>query len=315
MIRPAPSHAHIEPTTFCDLACVGCILPTVKKERKGHLTPDRLVTFLERIPSLTDVSLVGLGEPTLNPHLPALASILKERGIRCRTATNGMSLHRIDSDKLLSSFDQVVVSLDGVSKSVFESIRVQSDFDRVVANVKGFTNRKKNRGGGPALLAHAVISRMNHHEISGMPAFVRGLGLEGIQFVTAIQYYPELSGNPSEEYRAFQSQIAGIQLDGEVNEQRLLDQLEQACRAEGLSFSVSTSEKKTPDCWWPKRGIYITFDGYLTPCCLRMDPTVFNFGNILTQSLEEIQSSPTYTEFQRAFAERRSPEICGNCPL
>jgi radical SAM protein with 4Fe4S-binding SPASM domain len=58
---------------------------------------------------------------------------------------------------------------------------------------------------------------------------------------------------------------------------------------------------------------FITWDGYLTPCCLRPNPTVFNFGNVLTDGLKAVMQGEKYQSFITSMKEGKFPEICQGC--
>ncbi len=60
--------------------------------------------------------------------------------------------------------------------------------------------------------------------------------------------------------------------------------------------------------------VFITHDGWVTPCCLRPDPSVFNFGNILEQSYEEIFASKKYQDFVLSLIEEKPQGVCLRCP-
>ena len=84
----------------------------------------------------------------------------------------------------------------------------------------------------------------------------------------------------------------------------------------GTKFLISHQgvEKFKPICHWPFTSAFITAEGYITPCCLRPDPNVMNFGNINEKSFKEIWNSEKYVEFRKNMAEGRANPICDNCP-
>src|SRR5208337_5212189 len=93
--RPKPPEfAQIEPTTQCNLNCRNCSRRFLPEHRKGiSMQPKRFGELLDRIPSLKQIHLQGLGEPLLTPDLQGIIDLAKARGIRISTTTNGSLLH------------------------------------------------------------------------------------------------------------------------------------------------------------------------------------------------------------------------------
>ena len=141
-----PHHAHIEPTTYCNIKCENCINDAVPAERRGHLSINTLKDILKMMPFIRDISLLGLGEPLMNPEIVDMLGLIKSKGIVCRIATNGILLDKIDMERLLTSLDQCIISFDAATKEKFEEVRKGADFDRIVRNIKGFVEiRNKNK--------------------------------------------------------------------------------------------------------------------------------------------------------------------------
>ena len=103
--------------------------------------------------------------------------------------------------------------------------------------------------------------------------------------------------------------------DEEISGKNLKYNLKSLCDHYKLEFSFSGFGPRFRECWWPEKGVFITFDGYVTPCCMRMDPDVCNFGNLFHQSFEEIRQGDKYSCFLKSFERGHCPEICKECPL
>ena len=67
-------------------------------------------------------------------------------------------------------------------------------------------------------------------------------------------------------------------------------------------------------CWRALGGLYILADGRVSPCCF--DPlATLCFGDLKTQSLDEVYSSAAYVAFRKAHVENRADAypICAGC--
>jgi radical SAM protein with 4Fe4S-binding SPASM domain len=297
-----PHHAHIEPTTYCNLECENCINWTVPNYRLGHLSIGGLKGMLDIMPFIKDISLLGLGEPLMNPEILDMLELLKLKGIARRIATNGMLLDRIDTVRLLNSLDQCIISFDAASKEKFEEVRKGSDFERIVKNIKALVEIKNKNKIPVEIFFHTVITKNNLEDVLNIPEIAAELRIDKVRFVMAVQYTPKIP-NPK-------SQISDQRLERE-----LMNSLIDKCKRYNIGFSFTTSEKKFSTCWWPNGGVYVTYDGFVTPCCLRMDPSVYNFGNIFKDSIDVIFNGEKYQGFRRDFREGKVPDICSNCPI
>ena len=327
-----PYHAHIEPTTYCNIKCENCINDTVQVERRGHLSINTLKDILKMMPFIRDISLLGLGEPLMNPEILDMLGLIKSKGIACRIATNGMLLDKIDIMKLLNSIDQCIISFDAATKEKFEEIKKGSDFDRIVKNIKDIVEIMDKNKIPAEISLHTVITKNNLGEVSDIPEMAAKLMVDKVRFVMAVQYTQGASlpvrdrtqtggkwNNPLNP--PLLRGTKGVVIpdpkilihDAEI-ERELMKTLNDRCKRYNLGFSFTTSEKKFHTCWWPNGGIYVTYDGFITPCCLRMDPLIYNFGNIFRNSVNEIFSGEKYQGFREGFREGRVPDICSTCP-
>jgi MoaA/NifB/PqqE/SkfB family radical SAM enzyme len=66
-------------------------------------------------------------------------------------------------------------------------------------------------------------------------------------------------------------------------------------------------------CQWPFHGCNITWDGFVSPCCLQPDPDLLNFGNLFESDFEMIWQSSSYRDFRARVKADREP-ICVECP-
>ncbi|MBI3582467.1 MAG: SPASM domain-containing protein [Nitrospinae bacterium] len=312
-----PHHAHIEPTTYCNIRCENCINDTVTVERRGHLSISTLKDILKMMPFIRDISLLGLGEPLMNPEILDMLEFIKSKGIVCRIATNGMLLDKIDIMKLLTSIVQCIISFDAATKSKFEELRNGSDFDRIVKNIKGLVEIRNKNKIPIEISIHTVITKRNLKEVTDIPEIASELGVDKVRFVMAVQYTKGARGKgQGAGNNNLQAPIPDTSLlihNLEI-ERELMKTLDDRCKRYNLGFSFTTSEKKFQACWWPNGGIYITYDGFVTPCCLRMDPLIYNFGNIFKDSIDVIFNGEKYQGFREGFREGRVPDVCANCP-
>jgi MoaA/NifB/PqqE/SkfB family radical SAM enzyme len=181
-----PVQMEFSMTNSCNLQCVMCNgdwSSSIRAHRE-HRAPlpevygeaffDELAEFL---PHLRKTNFLG-GEPFLGKEPLRVLGMLAEldRPPDVAVTTNGTQWSdRIEAicERLPISF---VLSLDGITRSTYESIRVGADFDRVMANLDRF-QAYAERHGTMVTLAHCLM-RPNWHEFSRLLRFAEDRGME-----------------------------------------------------------------------------------------------------------------------------------------
>ena len=147
----APFNIKISIGNTCDFRCVYCGIP------KEHIRPklmsmdefdifaDRLAEFLK---PLKQVSFVSSGETLLNPHLPQMVNIIKQRKVadRVKIITNGSSLNPDYIDRLIAAgLDEIKISLQGISSDAYKkTCGVAINFNQYMKNIAYLYQHKGN---------------------------------------------------------------------------------------------------------------------------------------------------------------------------
>jgi len=98
---PDNAIAWLEPTTKCNLACLGCYR---ENDPKGHKTLEEVRNDLDvftRLRTVDGVSIAG-GEPLLHPGIVQIVESVAQRGLKPIINTNGIAL----TEKLLGELKQ-----------------------------------------------------------------------------------------------------------------------------------------------------------------------------------------------------------------
>ncbi len=92
---PLPDHLQLEITSACNLRCTMCLVryrPPVNK-LAGAMRPELFHQLLAEVP-LRQVTLQGLGEPLLSPHLLEMVEAAVARDVRVGFNSNATLLNR-----------------------------------------------------------------------------------------------------------------------------------------------------------------------------------------------------------------------------
>lgn len=117
---------------------------------------------------LEAVSLHGSGEPTLNKNMPEMVKIVKDRGLRCISFSNGYRLDEGLSRELIAAgLDLMRVSCVGYDRPSFKKWMGVDGFEQVRENVKTFVRLIDEMDGDTEMFLYHLITDIEQkdHEI------------------------------------------------------------------------------------------------------------------------------------------------------
>lgn len=301
-----PLMIQLEPTTYCNLECKMCVNP-ISNRKNINISLAGFKKIIDDIPYLKKLSIVGAGEPVMNPHLFDMVGYAKSKGISVGFATNGMLLTEEICKKIFSSrADWLNISLDSPRKETYEKIRKGADFDKVLENIRRLV-RLKGDGHIPELSVWFVIMKDNLEELPELIRLVKELGIRKVS--------AQLEHNWGEErIRKDMADRNSGNFAGRVKD--VLDEALKYSKSLGMDFEYvnvpDTSSGRA--CKWPWKSCYITAEGFVTPCCLQgSNPKVINFGNVLSDDFKNIWNGSAYQAFRRSIKSGTIPSICVGC--
>jgi MoaA/NifB/PqqE/SkfB family radical SAM enzyme len=132
------THLYIEPTSNCNIMCLHCPQPILKKDRLiNSMRPEYVESMLNSVPDIKTVTLVGLGEPFLNNEIIEILKILNNRKIRVAITTNGLLLNNELVLQLAEyGVSQLSVSLDSTITSLQHKTRKDINVDSLLFKIK-----------------------------------------------------------------------------------------------------------------------------------------------------------------------------------
>ncbi|MDA2915344.1 radical SAM protein [Nitrospinae bacterium AH_259_B05_G02_I21] len=307
VVPGGPLYVQVEPTVHCNLACSMCDNPFLTRKAK-YMTLDQFNNILDQIPGLAKMSLVGVGEPILNPDIFDMIAAARSRGIEIGLATNGTLLTDERIRELLAVDPRWInVSLDGATAETFETIREGAVFEELLERIRKLVQAVGSRA-TPKLSVWFVGMKQNIHELPDLVRLVKDLGISTLCLQT-IHFW----GKPEWEERIGSETLA--------IHPELADKWISKAQRVAQSLGVELEYVNLPDpsggraCQWPWRAAYVSVDGFVTPCCMHgTDPQVINFGNLSQESFREIWNNQDYRRFRREMKSDEPPEICRNCP-
>ncbi|MDD1709788.1 MAG: radical SAM protein [Methanoregulaceae archaeon] len=291
-----PSFVQIEVTTKCNIKCPLC-LRTIDPARiiDADMSLDVFKTLINQLKGRTgSISLVGLGEPLLNPEIFSMISFAKKNGLEVSLIDNFTLIDREKSLALIDSeLDFLYVSFDNVSKEDFEKRRTGASFENVVENIRLFIKtRNEIQTKQPVFLFKSTISQNNFAEIPKLVKFAEDLGADGINFGKMMDEDESrmVTPPPLTEKDLPESKIA-------------IDPCE-------------LSESYVCDA---TRGCYVTFDGKVLPCGLMAESVSrahypkLQLGDLQSDKLSDIWRSSRFKQLRKNIESGKYLPECATC--
>lgn len=294
-----PLTAQIEPTLRCNLKCTMCVREHFSQ---GDMKLDDFKRTIDQLDCLVKIHLQGLGEPFLHPHIFEMIDYANSKNIMVSVITNGtLFSDRIVERVAKSDIFEIGVSIDSVEKKSYEAIRVGADFDRVLSGVKKLS--KALRGKNTSLFLAVTIMRSNMHMIPDFVRLAHSVGVKRVVF-QRVQTKDDFVSYYKSDFRKSKEFVAHDEVKAVFNRAKPV--------AESLGVKI-LFEEEVVRCQWPWRGVYITWNGDITPCCMIVDPKSMPLGNVFRTPLKLLWNSPAYRALRRSLLRRKPLPACAGC--
>jgi len=163
-----PYCLRIENTNICNGHCTMC--PREKMSRSSGIMDFELYKKIvdEAAEMKIDyINLHNFGEPLIDQNFSEKVIYAKSKGIKnVTTNSNGLLLNSKTAKKIIDSgLDKIFISVDAVSKDIYEKVRPRFNYETLIENIKNFIAlRKSGNKKTPELIVNFVSIKENAHE-------------------------------------------------------------------------------------------------------------------------------------------------------
>jgi radical SAM protein with 4Fe4S-binding SPASM domain len=302
-----PSTVMLELTTLCNLSCTICPreFKFGKEMDKGNMAVDKARKVLDELmPYLDSIGLTGMGETFLYNDLEEIVGYIKtiNRGIIISVSTNAVVPDFITRvSNLLNKIDTIQVSIDGTGE-IYNSIRKNARFTDFDNNLKQLSNLCAHTE--TDLLLNMVVTRENYLQI---PLLVQYAANNGIKYVDFTLFnLASVTGIDTSYYDFYRSDDFIKIIDSLNNISAKTPEV----RITKRDFRTARGFRKCP---YPWGHFYISWDGYILPCCAKPFPKEMHFGNVSDHRIIDLLNSEKFREFRSLWYDNKTPEFCANC--
>jgi MoaA/NifB/PqqE/SkfB family radical SAM enzyme len=317
----APIEAFFEVAARCNLRCQMCaisydVAARVKDNRPPFFEPDLFARLRPIFPSLVRVYLFGLGEPTLNKHLPEYIAELTSLGVEVWFNTNATLIDEEKAEAIAKAGAEcITVSIDGATAATYETIRRGAKFAACVRGIRALVDAGRKYG-RPKVNLSFVAMASNIAELPAMVELCAELGAYGVHVEPL--YMQADSVDLTENYE--RENLGNV---GASRASRLFDEavaladdlgldLTSRFRGERKEFDYvarSRGERRDWLCSEPWSSIWVTSGGDVRTCCING----VSFGNLWKSSIDEIWNGQRWRDFRAQHARREPAVGCGVC--
>ena len=315
-VRYLPTKLQLETTNRCNLGCIECYRTNLDfKAKIGDLTFNDFRKILDQFPYLRGVSLFGLGEPLMNRELGDMLQYLRHDrpNVRPYITTNATLLDRERVAMLVKHRVDLTVSLNAATADTYQRTSGSKRYElaEISDNLKRLSAAAEKAG-----IRYTICMVIMNENVAEIPEYVRLAHEVGAHEA----YFGE------QNYDG-----AGDRLDELLLKDpgRVREKLAEA-RDLGTRLGVRVDHsKRDPTIWGSKKAFvpckylwkmpYISWDGFLLPCCARPFPGVFNFGNVIRpegnegRTFRDLWFGDTYNTLRRKVARGVRGGLCDGC--
>jgi len=265
----SPFLLKIEPSSFCNLRCLGC------RSETGKIDFDEgIMSFAdyEKILAASHKYLLEIifylwGEPFTNKKLPDMIELASRYNIGSVISTNLHFMSADIADSLVrSSLDKIVIAIDGLDQETYQRIRAGGNLEKVFGNLDILlAARRKQQSPYPKIEWQFIKTSFNEHQIA------RAQQMASEKGVDVFTIMKDLSGRDNEP--SFKQE------------------------------HVAANRKLLTACPWLWTSLAIQWDGSVFPCCHIAKFRKYVFSDIAkARSLKEIWNTPPFVESRKKFA-------------
>ena len=303
-----PIYVEIGLTNACNHKCVFCALDFLECGAE-FIDSNILITNLKYMAEngLKSVMFAGEGEPLLHKGITPFIKKAKEFGLDISITTNGILFTKEKIEQCLQDLSWIRFSIDSGTSENYKEVHgtEEKDFKIVLENLKQAVAYKKENNLKTIIGTQFLVIPQNINQAVILAQKLKEIGVDNLQ-IKPYSHHPQSKNdfiiNP-EEYNKLKDKLMEFNSDDfkilfrEATAQRI---------QEGIIY---------PECYGLPFFALIDAKGNIIPCNLFYDNPDFTYGNLNTQSFEQIWKSDKRKEVLKKIKEKGIAECRKGCRL
>ena len=325
LMGPSPRFMELEidVSNRCNIRCRMCYFSFDRTfhAKAVYMKPGTFASIADSVLPHAKAVMLSLGsEPLMSPdfvRVLELAALYRVPELGFYTNALLMNDRVIDAI-LQNGVTLVAISVDGATKTTFESIRRGASFELLLRNVRALVRRRAEGGGSlPRVRFGVVMMRQNIKELPDVVTLAWRLGVEELNFFHAAVYdgldmeseslvhHKALSNAYLAEARARAHEL-GLTIVHNPSPFRL------DTSATTISPLPRSARSTGPYCRFPFFHVSIDSGGRVLPCPFAHGEAAF--GVVSSEMpFERIWLGPAFTELRHRILTNDPPDMCRRC--
>jgi len=302
-----PRDVQIEPTNRCNQRCIMCPRNDMDVPI-GDMDFETFRKIINKLPTIEDLLLNGLGEPLLNKDLPRMVVYANQQGIRvsinsnCALVDESLAKELVGSGLLL-----IKISMDSPDPQIYQSIR-RAPLEPVIKGIENLVKiRKKKKSQWPRLWFNSIIMQQNYEKLLDILHLAERLKIDSVRFkpVDVFDLYQD-KGIAVEKAKLKKALEETLALAKNINIRHNLDKVLE-------NFDIYYRPKAKIPCYSPWTELYIQYYGGVRLCC-EFYSKKYDIGNILEEDFKEIWNGPKMRRIRKEFIKGNTYfPVCQTC--
>ncbi len=302
-----PSTIMLELTNNCNLACTTCSreYDYGKAMDKGSMELEVCKNVISQLwPYIDSIGLTGMGETFLYKEIEQVVDYIKSKnaGIIISVSTNANFPGFLEkAGGLIGKIDTIQVSIDGVG-DMYEKIRRKGSFKSFDSNLKQLV--KLCGSPGTDVMLNMVVTKENYSQMADLVEYAESIGVKYIDFTMFnIAAVTNVDSSYYEFYKTEEFLLATKELEA----------ARKRCKNVMVNKKSFTTNGSFRNCPFPWSHFYISWDGYIVPCCAKPFPKEKNFGNVNEANVIDVLNSSSFRDFRGLWYMEKTPGFCNRC--
>ena len=238
--------------------------------------------------------------------------------------TNGLLVDEKWAKKLLKSNVEVIFSIDGTTKQVYEKIRIGASFDRLIKNIDILNQHRQDYTPAKSkmnMILQATIVKSNYHQLADFVEFAHKYKFDSLN-ITPVRYFEEeeniFHNNDKKALKYIEAKLPEVFKKAKGYGLKILNVLpknypfNKNIDAEALKNKCAAELYKKPSsksgllCHWPWKSLFILNYGRVKPYGYCEE----HIGNVTGKSLKEIWNGKSAVKYRKKILENKCLNWC-----
>ncbi len=293
---------YLEVTHRCNYSCKHCYVKAPQNREMSLDNAKKILSILKK-KNFKKIVVTG-GEPLLHPHIKEILTEIKQQGFKLVLITNGTLVKEKDIDYRL--LDAAYISFDGPTEGEYKKLRGKEGLEKAEETIKYLASL------GVHISIGVILSQHNVHKLQELITKIKSLPADKITVTVPQPFgrtleHKDIMLSPEE----YNSCITVLAKAGGIHFESMLCYPKELRNDSEEIQNAPLLEKYMSGCAAGKKFIYISPEGFVTPCGYATADEDFTklTKNILDTELEDIWKTPLFT-----FHMNRSWEsVTGKC--